>query len=604
MALRIPGRWARIVPRRALVRGTGGRGVSLVRTGAVARLADARRRPRPHAALAARADRHRRTSRGLKVAWTYRTRRRAGRRPLADPVQPDRGATACSTPRRAQLKAFALDAATGRELWRFDPFAAGAEDERARREPRRRRSGATATSGASSTAPDSTSIALDAAHRQADPGFGDERPRRPARGARPRRRRPLRALDDARRRLPRPADPRHARARGPGPVGARARPRLRRAHRRHPLDVPHDPAARASPATTPGPRTRGRRVGGANAWSGISVDERARPRLPADRLAGVRLLGRRPPRREPLRATACSRCKAATGERVWHYQLVHHDLWDRDLPQAPVLVTVHARRAAAWTPSRRPRSRGTCSCSTARRASRSSRSRSGRSRRPTSTARRPGRRSRSRSSRRRSRASGSPRPTLTDRTPAAHAAVLERFRPVRSGGAVRAAEHAGHGDLPRLRRRRASGAAPPSTRETRLLYVNANEMPWILDDGAADEDRTSGAARRARLRRSTARSATAPNARATRRASSRPLPRSRRSSTRADVARAHRSTARASCRRSACSRGGADDAVAFARPRRRRSPAPERPRTTHGRRRPLHPHRLQPLPRSRRATRR
>ena len=31
---------------------------------------------------------------------------------------------------------------------------------------------------------------------------------------------------------------------------------------------------------------------------------------------------------------------AATGKHVWHYQFVHHDLWDRDLPSAPVLVTV------------------------------------------------------------------------------------------------------------------------------------------------------------------------------------------------------------------------------------------------------------------------
>lgn len=25
---------------------------------------------------------------------------------------------------------------------------------------------------------------------------------------------------------------------------------------------------------------------------------------------------------------------AATGERIWHYQFVHHDLWDRDPPAA------------------------------------------------------------------------------------------------------------------------------------------------------------------------------------------------------------------------------------------------------------------------------
>ena len=29
---------------------------------------------------------------------------------------------------------------------------------------------------------------------------------------------------------------------------------------------------------------------------------------------------------------------ATTGERVWHYQLVHHGLWDYDLPAAPILI--------------------------------------------------------------------------------------------------------------------------------------------------------------------------------------------------------------------------------------------------------------------------
>ena len=31
---------------------------------------------------------------------------------------------------------------------------------------------------------------------------------------------------------------------------------------------------------------------------------------------------------------------AQTGERIWHFQTVHHDLWDRDLPAPPNLVTV------------------------------------------------------------------------------------------------------------------------------------------------------------------------------------------------------------------------------------------------------------------------
>jgi quinoprotein glucose dehydrogenase len=31
---------------------------------------------------------------------------------------------------------------------------------------------------------------------------------------------------------------------------------------------------------------------------------------------------------------------AATGKLVWYYQVIHHDMWDKDLPTAPVLVTV------------------------------------------------------------------------------------------------------------------------------------------------------------------------------------------------------------------------------------------------------------------------
>jgi quinoprotein glucose dehydrogenase len=31
---------------------------------------------------------------------------------------------------------------------------------------------------------------------------------------------------------------------------------------------------------------------------------------------------------------------AVTGERIWHFQAVHHDLWDRDFPAPPVLLTV------------------------------------------------------------------------------------------------------------------------------------------------------------------------------------------------------------------------------------------------------------------------
>ena len=40
---------------------------------------------------------------------------------------------------------------------------------------------------------------------------------------------------------------------------------------------------------------------------------------------------------------------ARTGKRVWHYQIVHHDIWDYDLPAAPVLadIRVDGREIAA-----------------------------------------------------------------------------------------------------------------------------------------------------------------------------------------------------------------------------------------------------------------
>ena len=36
--------------------------------------------------------------------------------------------------------------------------------------------------------------------------------------------------------------------------------------------------------------------------------------------------------------------RAATGERVWHFQAVKHDLWDRDFPAPPSLVTIDEGR--------------------------------------------------------------------------------------------------------------------------------------------------------------------------------------------------------------------------------------------------------------------
>jgi quinoprotein glucose dehydrogenase len=36
-----------------------------------------------------------------------------------------------------------------------------------------------------------------------------------------------------------------------------------------------------------------------------------------------------------------------TGKTIWYYQVVHHDIWDRDNPTAPILanVTIDGGRA-------------------------------------------------------------------------------------------------------------------------------------------------------------------------------------------------------------------------------------------------------------------
>ena len=80
-------------------------------------------------------------------------------------------------------------------------------------------------------------------------------------------------------------------------------------------------------------------IGGANAWSGISVDTtRGLVFLPTGSAAFDFWGGNR--HGQNLFANSLLVLNAATGQRVWHYQFVHHDLWDRDLPSAPVLVTV------------------------------------------------------------------------------------------------------------------------------------------------------------------------------------------------------------------------------------------------------------------------
>ena len=84
--------------------------------------------------------------------------------------------------------------------------------------------------------------------------------------------------------------------------------------------------------------------GQANLWSLISADEELGLAYfpltsPTNDMYGGHRLGNN------LFSDTLVCVKCATGERVWHYQIVHHDLWDYDLPAAPILadITVDGR---------------------------------------------------------------------------------------------------------------------------------------------------------------------------------------------------------------------------------------------------------------------
>ena len=82
-----------------------------------------------------------------------------------------------------------------------------------------------------------------------------------------------------------------------------------------------------------------RKSGGANAWSILSVDpERDLVFVPTGSASPDFYGGERTG--DNRWANSVVALRGSTGELVWGYQLVHHDLWDYDVPAQPTLVTV------------------------------------------------------------------------------------------------------------------------------------------------------------------------------------------------------------------------------------------------------------------------
>jgi len=87
------------------------------------------------------------------------------------------------------------------------------------------------------------------------------------------------------------------------------------------------------------PKDAWKSSGAANNWAGMSLDSKtgvlyAPTGSAAFDFYGADRLG------DDLFANCLIALNAETGERIWHFQGVRHDLWDRDFPSPPTLVTV------------------------------------------------------------------------------------------------------------------------------------------------------------------------------------------------------------------------------------------------------------------------
>ena len=80
-------------------------------------------------------------------------------------------------------------------------------------------------------------------------------------------------------------------------------------------------------------------IGGANSWSGFTLDEEKGILFAPTGSASYDFYGGKR-RGQNLFANCLLALDAETGKRKWHFQFIHHDLWDWDLPAPPVLVTI------------------------------------------------------------------------------------------------------------------------------------------------------------------------------------------------------------------------------------------------------------------------
>ena len=89
-------------------------------------------------------------------------------------------------------------------------------------------------------------------------------------------------------------------------------------------------------------------TGNTGAWGPLTGDEElGYVYIPVEAPSGDTYGGQRPGANLFSDSVVC--LDAKTGKRVWHYQLIHHEMWDYDIPAAPILLdlTVNGKKIKA-----------------------------------------------------------------------------------------------------------------------------------------------------------------------------------------------------------------------------------------------------------------
>src|SRR5215469_2244387 len=89
-------------------------------------------------------------------------------------------------------------------------------------------------------------------------------------------------------------------------------------------------------------------TGNTGAWGPLTGDEElGYVYIPVEAPSGDTYGGQRPGNNLFSDSIVC--LDAKTGKRVWHYQLIHHEMWDYDIPAAPILLdlTVNGKKIKA-----------------------------------------------------------------------------------------------------------------------------------------------------------------------------------------------------------------------------------------------------------------